>query len=90
MNWLFERVDRFWPDWVIMLWARGAIALGAVFVLIGAVMAVRHYGFGHPMGDSKTHEPFTQTKSLMWFIGFGGGGALFLLLGILTHRWKSG
>jgi hypothetical protein len=90
MNWLLERVDRFWPDWAIMLWTRGAIAIGAIFVLIATVLAVRHYGFGHLMVDGKTHEPFTHTKALMWLLGFGGPGALFLVLGILTHRWKSG
>jgi len=87
---LFEWADRFWPDWFMLLWARAAIAIGAIFVLIALVEAVRHYGFGHPMIDSKTQEPFTGTKSLVWFLGFGGGGAFFLVLGVLLHRWKSG
>ena len=73
----FQQADRFWPEWFILLWARSAIALGATFVLIALVLAVRHYGFGHPLLDSKTNEPFTPTGAIVWFLGFGGGGAFF-------------
>ena len=90
MNWLLERVDRFWPDWLIIVWARAAIALGAIFVILVVVMAVRHYGYGHPILDSNTHEPLTPAKSTMWFLALGGGGAFFLVLGVLVSRWKSG
>ncbi len=90
MNWLLERVDWFWPDWLIVFWARGAITLGAISVFLAVVMAVRHYGYGLPMFDSKTHKLLNPTKSIIWFVGFGGGGAFFLVLGILIHRWKSG
>ena len=90
MNWLLEWVERFWPDWLIVFWARSAIAIGGRFLIVAVVLAIRHYGYGSPMLDSSTQKPLTPTQSIAWFLGFGGGGAFFLVLGILTHRWKSG
>lgn len=90
MSWLLELVDRFWPDWLIVLWAWWAIALGAIFALLALVEAVRHYLLGRPLLDGDTGRPWTRAESLIWFLAFGGGGAFFLVLGILTSRWKSG
>ncbi len=90
MKWLMECVDRFWPDWLIVLWARGAMAIGGLFLILAVVMAVRHFGYGSPMLDSNSQEPVTPTRLIVWFLGFGAGGAFFLVLGILAHRWKSG
>lgn len=90
VNWLLDQVDRFWPDWLLVLWAQFAIALGAIILLLALVRAVRHYGLDRPMRDSDTGPIFTPAQSLTWFLQFGGGGALFFALGILVYVWKAG
>jgi hypothetical protein len=59
-----------------------AIVFGTIFVLIALVAAIRQYGFGRPLLDGETQRPTTAG----WYLGFGGGGALFLVLGLLAHR----
>lgn len=90
MNWVLERVDRFWPDWTMVLWAQFAIAIGGMIVIAALAMSVRHYGLGHPMPDSDTRRPSTPARALIWLLFFGGAGAFFLVLGVLTYRWKAG
>lgn len=88
MDGLMQLLDsRFWPSWAALLWARTAILLGAIFVINAAVMAVRHYCFGRPIAviNTRTHRPMTRVGLLTWVLCTGGGGALFLVLGILKY-----
>ncbi len=79
--------SRFWPPWVILLWARSAIVLGSILLLIAVVTAVAHYFLGRPITvvNTQTLKPLTGVGLQWWLFGMAGGGALFLTLGIFKH-----
>ena len=68
--------------------ARGWIIVGGLVVVFISVMAVAHYVYGMPVHDRNTGEFSTPANTLLTFVLIGGGGALFLVMGILLHRWK--
>ena len=90
MTRLLELADRVWPDWLIVLWGLAATALGAAFVIFAALIAVRHHGFGRPVRSSDMQEPVSARGAAVLFAAFGGGGGMFLVLGLLAHDWKAG
>ena len=68
--------------------ARGWIIIGALMVVFISAMAVAHYVYGMPVHDRNTGESSTPANTLSIFMLLGGGGAFFLVMGILLHRWK--
>ena len=68
--------------------ARGWIIVGGLLVVFVTGMAVAHYVYGMPLQDRGTGELSTSANTLMTFVLIGGGGAFFLLMGILLRRWK--
>lgn len=68
--------------------ARGWIILGSLGVAFIGAMAVAHYVYGVPVHDRNTGELSTPANTLKIFTLIGGGAALFLVLGVLLHRWK--
>ena len=67
--------------------ARGWVLVGSLLVLFIGAMAIAHYAYGMPIEDRDTEQLSTPANTLMTFLMIGGGGALFLLLGILFYRW---
>ena len=67
--------------------ARGWVLVGSLLVLFIGAMAIAHYAYGMPIEDRDTGQLSTPANTLMTFLMIGGGGALFLLLGILFYRW---
>jgi hypothetical protein len=51
-------------------------------------MAIAHYGFGVPVHDRNTGQLSTPADTLSSMLIIGGGMALFLVLGVLLHRWR--
>ena len=57
-------------------------------VLFIGAMTIAHYAYGMPIEDRNTGQLSTPANTLMIFLMIGGGGALFLVLGILLYRWN--
>lgn len=68
--------------------ARGWIIIGTLMVVFVSAMAVAHYVYGMPVHDGNTGESSTPANTLSIFMLLGGGGAFFLVMGILLNRWK--
>lgn len=86
MNWFIEQARWFWPDWFITAWAWGTLVIGTSFLAIAAVTAVEHTLLGHPLIDGRTNRPMARGEAVLWLLSFGSAGAIFALLGLLTHR----
>jgi len=61
--------------------------VGSLLVFISA-MAIAHYAYGMPIEDQDTGQLSTPANTLLTFVMIGGGGALFVLLGLLLCRWE--
>lgn len=70
--------------------ARGWIIVGGLVVLFMSAMAVAHYAYGMPIQNRNTGANSTPVEALTGFLFIGGCGLLFLVMGILLHRWKPG
>lgn len=57
-------------------------------VVFISAMAIAHYAYGMPVQDRDTGQLSTPANTLMTFLMIGGGGALFLVLGVLLYRWN--
>lgn len=68
--------------------ARGWMLVGSLIVIFVSAMAIAHYAYGASIQDQDTGQLATPAKTLITFLTIGGGGALFLLLGILLYRWN--
>lgn len=68
--------------------ARGWIVVGSLVLAFISAMAVAHYGYGTPVHDRNTGELSTPGNTLATLLLIGGGGALFLIMGILLYRWN--
>lgn len=68
--------------------ARGWIIIGTLMVVFVSAMAVAHYVYGMPVHDRNTGESSTPANTLFIFMLLGGGGAFFLVMGILLNRRK--
>ena len=62
--------------------------MGGLVVVFISAMAVAHYVYGMPVHDRNTGELSTSANTLLTFVLIGGGGAFFVLMGVLLHRWK--
>jgi hypothetical protein len=62
--------------------------VGGLIVVFTGAMAVAHYVYGMPVHDRNTGDLSTPANTLLTFVLIGGGGALFLVMGILLYRWK--
>jgi hypothetical protein len=70
--------------------ARGWIILGGLVALFMGAMAVSHYVYGMPIQNRDTGVNSTPAEALTMLLIIGGGGLLFVAMGILLHRWKPG
>ena len=70
----FRRIARWW------------IAIGSLGVLFICIMAVAHFAYDMPLEDRTTGQPSTTANTLMMFSFIGGGGLLFIFMGILLDR----
>ena len=61
--------------------------LGSLLVIFIGAMAVGHYVYEMPVHNNNTGETATPAEVLSVLLMIGGGGALFILLGFLLHRW---
>jgi hypothetical protein len=86
MKRLLELADQFWPEWFNIYWAWWAMTLGSITVLISIAEAIRHFVYGQPIVNAKTGDAMTTRQFLTWLVLFGGGGAAFALLGVLSYR----
>jgi hypothetical protein len=68
--------------------ARGWMLGGSLLIVFISGMAIAHYAYGVPIQDRNTGQISTPANTLMTFLIIGGGGALFLALGILLYRWE--
>ena len=62
--------------------------IGFLLVLFVAAMAIAHYAYGMPIEDRDTGQLSTPANTLRTLLMIGGGGALFLVVGILLYRWN--
>lgn len=62
--------------------------VGSLVVVFISALAIAHYAYGMPIQDRDTGQLSTPANTLMTFLMIGGGGALFLFLGILLYRWN--
>lgn len=67
--------------------ARGWIIVGALLVVFIGVMAVAHYAYDVPVHDKNTKQLAKPDEILSGLLFIGGGGALFVVLGIVLYRW---
>jgi hypothetical protein len=67
--------------------ARAWIGVGCLVAALITAMAVAHYVYGMPVHDENTGQLSTPANTLMLFLLIGGGGAVFVVMGILLHRW---
>ena len=68
--------------------ARGWMLVGCLSMVFIGAMAIAHYAYGMPIEDRDTGRLSTPANTLMMFLMIGGGGALFLVLGMLLYRWN--
>lgn len=68
--------------------ARGWILIGSLGLAFIGAMAIAHYAFEMPVHDRNTGQLSTPGNTLSTMLIIGGGMALFLVLGIMLHRWK--
>jgi cytochrome bd-type quinol oxidase subunit 2 len=69
--------------------ARSWMIVGGLLALFMGAMAVAHYAYGMPIQNKNTGADSTPGEALTMFLMIGGGGLLFLVMGILLHGWKS-
>ena len=62
--------------------------VGSLMVLFIGAMAIAHYAYGMPIEDRDTGQLSSPANTLTTFLMIGGGGALFLVMGILLYRWN--
>jgi hypothetical protein len=62
--------------------------VGSLVVLFIGAVAIAHYGYGMPIQDRDTGQLSTPANTLMMFMMIGGGGVLFLVLGVLLYAWE--
>ncbi len=67
--------------------ARGWILIGSLMVLFVSAMAVAHYVYAMPIQDRDTGQLSTPADTLTMFALLGGGGMLFVVMGVLLNRW---
>jgi hypothetical protein len=60
--------------------------LGSLLVVFISAMAIAHYAYGMPIEDRDTGQLSMPANTLTTLVMIGGGGALFLVLGILLYR----
>jgi hypothetical protein len=46
-----------------------------------------HYFYGVPITDKNTGNSMAPFAALMLFLAIGGGGAFFLIMGVLLRKW---
>lgn len=68
--------------------ARGWVLVGSVVFASACAIAVSYYVYGMPIHDRNTGQPATPEDTLAGLLTLGGGGALFVVMGILLLRWK--
>jgi len=66
--------------------ARGWIAVGALMVVLISAAAVGVFIFKMPVFDAHTGGLLTKAEAASSFLFIGGGGGLFLVLGLLMIR----
>ena len=84
-DWFFQ----FFPEWLVIPWARGTVAVGSFLLIFATGLAVHHYGFGGSITDGRTGEPATPRLIFCALFVLGGVGAFIAVYGILVLRWKS-
>jgi len=62
--------------------------MGGLLVVFVSTLPVGHYVYGMLVHDRNTGEFPTPANTLLTFVLIGDGGAFFLLMGVLLHRWK--
>ena len=67
--------------------ARGWILVGALVAVFGSAMTVAHFVYGVPVQDKNTGMPATDGEVLAITSMLGGGGVLFVVLGVALRRW---
>ena len=68
--------------------ARGWMCLGGLGLLFVGGLAISHYVYGTSIQNSNTGQLATPGEILTVLLMLGGGFALFLVMGIVLHRWK--
>lgn len=79
----------FWPDWFLTAWAVYAMTLGSIMALLATRQAIADHIGRRPLTDMSTDKATSPAGSFLFFLMFGGGGALFAALGFLVLVWKS-